>query len=38
MWSRRRMKYKVHYYSNGIDDFVTRFLNRLWKLTKLKES
>ena len=22
------MSYKIHYRSNGIDDFVTRFLNR----------
>ena len=27
-WSKRRMSYKIHYRSNGIDDFVTRFLNR----------
>ena len=24
-WSRRKPKYKVHYHSNGIDDFVTRY-------------
>ncbi len=35
-WSRRRMKYKVHYYSNGIDDFVTRFLNRFVEQNKIE--
>ena len=33
-WSRRRPTYKVHYHSNGIDDFVTRFLNKFVEQNK----
>tara|TARA_R100000322_G_C5347628_1_gene167450 strand:+ start:259 stop:609 length:351 start_codon:yes stop_codon:yes gene_type:complete len=35
-WSPRKPKYKVHYRSNGIDDFVTRFLNRFVEQNKIE--
>ena len=35
-WYRRKPKYKVHYHSNGIDDFVTRFLNRFVEQNKIE--
>ena len=33
-WSKRQRVYNNHYHSNGIEDFVTRFLNRFVEQNK----